>query len=296
MLESYHIIEDLRQSDNWARFMKSLGWEKVFLGDGVGIGYLRKFLGIFTIIKIQRPRKLLDEKEIDALARKNKAILVKIEPKQGEIGDIGCRSYRKKDNWPLLPPSEVHLNLDRSEEDILKSFSESARRNLKKISELRFQISEFKKELDPTTIERFWKMFSISGEEKGYFVENLNILKNKIGSFLGNGYLVLVEDTKGDLVAGICVLEHNGMAYYDLAGATAEGKKLNAPYFALWQAILGAKKRGCQIFNLEGVYDPRFHDFTKNWKGFTEFKSRFGGWRVEYPGSFSRWYLFGLKV
>ncbi|PIZ43519.1 hypothetical protein COY33_01410, partial [candidate division WWE3 bacterium CG_4_10_14_0_2_um_filter_42_7] len=205
MLESYHIIEDLRQSDNWARFMKSLGWERVSLGDGVGIGYLRKFLGIFTIIKIQRPRKLLDEKEIDALARKNKAILVKIEPKQGEIGDIGCRSYRKKDNWPLLPPSEVHLNLDRSEEDILKSFSESARRNLKKISELRFQISEFKKELDPTTIERFWKMFSISGEEKGYFVENLNILKNKIGSFLGNGYLVLVEDTKGDLVAGICV-------------------------------------------------------------------------------------------
>ena len=87
-------MQDLRQSDNWARFMKSLGWEKVFLGDGVGIGYLRKFLGIFTIIKIQRPRKLLDEKEIDALARKNKAILVKIEPKQGEIGEAQPRSYR----------------------------------------------------------------------------------------------------------------------------------------------------------------------------------------------------------
>lgn len=60
-----------------------------------------------------------------------------------------------------------------------------------------------------------------------------------------------------------------------------------------------AKKRGCKIFDFEGIYDERFPN--KSWLGFTHFKKSFGGYEVSYPGTYTKTrlevgqYLLGAK-
>jgi len=59
-------------------------------------------------------------------------------------------------------------------------------------------------------------------------------------------------------------------------------------YLVVWELMQEAKKRGCKTWDWEGIYDERWPN--KGWKGFTHFKKSFGGYEVEFPGSFTRWF------
>jgi lipid II:glycine glycyltransferase (peptidoglycan interpeptide bridge formation enzyme) len=61
-------------------------------------------------------------------------------------------------------------------------------------------------------------------------------------------------------------------------GATDEGRELGAPYALHWHAIKEFKNRGYKDYDFWGVDEKR-------WPELTRFKERFGGNRVNYPGS-----------
>ena len=86
-----------------------------------------------------------------------------------------------------------------------------------------------------------------------------------------------------DCVGGILLLFWDNIAYYWIAGATHEGKKLFAPTLLVWEAITLAKKRGSRLFDFVGVWDERLPNENNNWKGFTKFKEGFGGTELYYP-------------
>ena len=65
------------------------------------------------------------------------------------------------------------------------------------------------------------------------------------------------------------------------------GRQSGAHYKLVWEELLKAKEMGMKYFDFEGVFDPRWPQ--KKWIGFTEFKRRFGGKLVQFPGGFSRW-------
>ena len=98
------------------------------------------------------------------------------------------------------------------------------------------------------------------------------------------------------LVSGCLILICDGIAYYHHAASTVDGQNLHSPYGQMWQAILGAKKRGCAKMDLEGIFDPRFKEMFKKWLNFSAFKLKWGGEVYEYPGSFTKSYnpLVGL--
>jgi lipid II:glycine glycyltransferase (peptidoglycan interpeptide bridge formation enzyme) len=56
----------------------------------------------------------------------------------------------------------------------------------------------------------------------------------------------------------------------------------------VWEALKLAKKRGCRIFDFEGIYDERFPKAAASWKGFTKFKEGFGGEKIVYLENFTR--------
>jgi len=104
-----------------------------------------------------------------------------------------------------------------------------------------------------------------------------------INVFGGNAFCITI-----DSLAGAVVLIHQKTAYYYYAAALPEAKKLYLPYLVVWELLKEAKKRGCKIWDWEGIYDERWPN--KGWKGFTHFKKSFGGYEIEFPGSFTRWF------
>jgi lipid II:glycine glycyltransferase (peptidoglycan interpeptide bridge formation enzyme) len=59
------------------------------------------------------------------------------------------------------------------------------------------------------------------------------------------------------------------------------------PTLLTWEAIKLAKKLGDRRFDFEGIADERF-PVTNKWLGFSRFKKSFGGNKIEYIGSFSK--------
>jgi hypothetical protein len=70
--------KDIRQTPEYAEYMKSIGWE---IGNFTnGQAFIRKIPILGSVIKIQHPQVPLPYGEIDLIAKQNKAVFLKIEP------------------------------------------------------------------------------------------------------------------------------------------------------------------------------------------------------------------------
>src|SRR3989344_4943623 len=92
---------DIRQSPEWANFLKSLGWqvEKV----GSNYAFCRNLPLLGSIIKVPRASTPINFEAVDALAKKRRALFVKIEPKSESLDvaqEFVAAGYQE-DNWTL---------------------------------------------------------------------------------------------------------------------------------------------------------------------------------------------------
>jgi len=76
------------------------------------------------------------------------------------------------------------------------------------------------------------------------------------------------------------VLVYGHMAYHVFGGSRTELRNLMPVHGAHWASIKEAKKRGCKIYNFGGVSGG--HEVYKNLDSLTFFKTRFGGFMIEY--------------
>ena len=81
-------LDEIRQSDEWAKSIKTYGWEYVRTSTGINIAFLKNRFGSF--VKIQKPKIFTEEelKEMEEICKKNKALFIKIEPSLGQNLDI----------------------------------------------------------------------------------------------------------------------------------------------------------------------------------------------------------------
>jgi len=266
---------DLRQSQEYAKYLKSIGWlvERI---SGCNI-YIRKIpLTPFSIIKIQRPKKI-PLKKIEHLARKHRAVTIYLEPLitsyQLQATKYGYRLHKS----PYLPTKTISLDLTQSEEKILAQMKKDARYELRKAEKEAVQLIKVK---GLTKFHQAWKK-SVGWQRYVPSLKSLQHLKKAFGEkaiFLGIGK---------PLIAGTVILMADKTAYYYYAFTSKEGRRKSAQYLLVWEAIKLAKKRGCKIFDFEGIYDERFP--IKAWKGFSHFKKSFGGKEVGYPGCFVKY-------
>ncbi|MBN1263759.1 MAG: peptidoglycan bridge formation glycyltransferase FemA/FemB family protein [Candidatus Pacebacteria bacterium] len=299
-------MTDLRQSPDYARYLKSTGWvvEKI---DGVSV-FIRRFpLLPLSIIKIQRPEKLPDHRKIDRLARKYHAAAVYLEP----LPEINHKSlianHFQLSRWPYLPTKTVRLDLNQSEPKILEQMKKDCRYGIRK-SYNDISIYRCRKEEELRNFYRSWKK---TAGWKIIIPSFKNLLKLK-KAFGQRALLLTASESKdlkklahsdplktgelsqtgdqtsipGQIIAGTVVLISQKTAYYYHAFTTKPGRRLLAQYGLVWEAIKRTKKIGCRSFDFEGINDSRRPN--KAWKGFTHFKKSFGGKEITYPGCFKK--------
>jgi len=264
-------MADLRQSREYAEWMKSLGWA---VDKGMFIKKLP--LGI-NFIKWQRP------KSINVINQK--AFLIKIEPDalrgnkkiEKELKALGF----KKDRSPMLPTKTIIIDLSKSEIQLLKEMHSKTRYNVKKHGQ-KIEIIRGDEISDKQLVE-FFRIYKQNTSKQKFWGLNYKQLNDLFKCFSRKVYLLRSDE------GGLVLLVHDGVAYYSHNGVNKKGRQKYLPTLLTFEAIRLAKKMGCQCFDFEGIEDERFL-VTKKWRGFSRFKKSFGGKEVEYLGSFSKFF------
>lgn len=260
-------MADIRQSAAYAKFIRSIGW-RVVQCQGLGAKcyvFIRPLGFLGAIAKIQRVDRTLDWKELYKILREHRVWMTKLEPGTWHLAP----STFRQDNWPLLASKTQRVDLKNIKP------KKDCRYIMRKFSNSNFQFSN--------NFQEFYEIFKKSAKRKGLWIQSYKDYSSLINSFGKKCFCISVNGQ-----AGALVLMHDRIAYYYYAGATAEGTKQNLPYLVVRECMKESRKRGCGIWDWEGIYDERWPN--KGWRGFTHFKKSFGGYEVEFPGSFTRWF------
>lgn len=286
---------DIRQNEAWAKYLTQLGWQPENLPLN-RFAYVKRIPLLGSIVKIPRLPLPIPFKEIDSVARKHKAIFVKLEPEietKNPYAKEPLKLFKERgfssDKWSLNPTKTIQLDLTNSEEELLKSMEKDTRYSV--------NLAKRKGVYVETTddFEEFKNIYFETARRKGFWPAKKE-LETLWKVFKQEGKLALLKASyNNETLAFALLLFGDTTASYYHAASLSKHREVMAPYFLLWQAIRFLKKKGCTIFDLEGIYDPRIPS-TKGWKGFTLFKKGFGGREVEYLGSFTKYYKLWAKL
>lgn len=253
-------MADLRQSPAYAEYLKRIGWRVEKIG-GVNV-----FIRSLGIAKIQRADVPVSFPKIPGIW------MTKLEPLS--LGQVP-RGFRQ-DGWPLLATKTLRVDLTPPLAEILAGFAKDCRYCLRKsqTTNLKSQLNDF---------EGFYDLWKKAAKIKHLWIPPPKHFAALVECFGNNCLCITINN-----LAGALALIHDQVAYYYYAAALPEAKKSYLPYTGVWELIRAAKKRGCKVWDWEGIYDPRWPN--KSWLGFTHFKKSFGGYEVLLPGSFTRWF------
>ncbi len=262
---------DLRQSKTYGKYIESLGW--IVEGENPQI-FIRK-MGIFgSIAKIQR-FKNFDWKTIKPILKRRRVWMTKIEPIHSDLQSLRSNGFRQ-DSWPMLATKTLRVDLTPSLETIFNQFKKDCRYILRKLI-------THHQTLITNDFDNFYEIWKKSAKIKRLWIPSKKDFDSMVKIFGNNCFCITIDN-----LAGSFVLIHDHVAFYYYSGSLPEGKKLELPYLIIWECMKESKKRGCKIWDFEGIYDARWPN--KGWLGFSHFKKSFGGYEVEFPGSFTKWF------
>jgi lipid II:glycine glycyltransferase (peptidoglycan interpeptide bridge formation enzyme) len=231
-------------------------------------GELRRFLPVLVA-------------NLKAIGQKESCIFVRIRP-QLSSNEEHKRIFRENGflNSPMHLYAETtwQLNVEKSEEQLLKEMRKTTRYLIKKAIKDGVTIET---SLAPEDIDILYKLQLETAKRhrfvpfsKNYFLEELKVFapENKIKIFKAI--------YGGEVLAIALILAYGDQAVYHYSGSSLGANKVPASYLLQWEAIKWIKQKGGKIYNFWGIAptDDSHHRFA----GVTLFKKGFGGYRVDY--------------
>jgi lipid II:glycine glycyltransferase (peptidoglycan interpeptide bridge formation enzyme) len=268
-------MTDIRQTKEWAEYLRSWGWQIEEIdcqqGNKARI-FIRKFpLLPVSFFKFQRYPGKPNLEQILEIKKRHHITYSVVEPlsREGILpGYHELKSY-------YVPSKTIILDLTQSIEELFNNLSENAQRILQKKSEIKTI------ETDLKTFYPAWKKSS------KIYVPSFSRI-NLLFSIFGSKAKLLMSQNKNQPLSGILLLSSSNSVNYFYTWTNKAGRQQNAHYYLVWEAIKNAKKENFKYFDLEGIFDSRFPN--KNWLGFSEFKKKFGGQEISFPGCFGCWF------
>ncbi len=293
---------EIQQSSPYRRYLQALGWkilpiEKTYL-------VVRHFPLIGTIAKLQRASKLPSLSTLTKLIHTHHIRTLAVEPSY-TIDQKTFSLWTNKvahivgiNKTPNLATKTLRVDLLKPEEQIFNQFSEAKRRAVRRAQKAGVSITEssdikallqiknksagFLGFITTYGTDKLWPLFT-PNHSTILLASASNVIAR---SFTTRQSLEIASPSARNddrIVGGILLLFWDHVAYYWIAGATREGKKLFAPTLLVWEALKLSKKRGAKTFDFIGVWDERIPRENKAWLGFTKFKEGFGGKPLYYP-------------
>lgn len=280
---------DIRESSEWANYLNKIGWEiKKIDNANLFIRYIPIFN--FKFIKVQHQRKL-NIKKIEKFAKLNSSVVV-IEPHNFDYDrEEFIKNGFRVSKWHYAPSATIRIDLNKTKENVFASFSENAKRNIKKAqrNNLKVKIIEMKNQKNMDYFEEYFKLLKELRKQKGFYAPEYKESYKKMVAFKNNSVLLFAYE-RDKPIAVIWLATYGKMICYMQTGVTKNGYKLLANYLLVWEGIKWAIDKKINVFDFESIYDDRYPKEHKKWKGYTEFKRRFHGEEIYYPEAWIKIY------
>ncbi len=206
--------------------------------------------------------------ELEGLARKKRALFVKIDPDVYYPDDAPAFSPR-----PANAPDVAHrleargwrfsgdqiqfrntalLDLRRPEDDLLADMKSKTRYNVRLAGRRGVEIRGG----NEADLETFHRLYAETAGRQGFAIRPPGYYHDAWESFLeaGAAHLLLAE-TQGETVAGLILFTFGPTAWY-MYGASSDRHRRDQPNYLLqWEAIRRAKAAGCTLYDLWGAPD-----------------------------------------
>lgn len=277
-------MEDLRQTEEWGRFLAADGWqvEKVKGMSGKEFQvFVRRFpLGV-SFIKFQRFDEELDFNSLNQVKNKNRTIYTILEPMNMAATKGLVEAGYRINKAPFLPTKTRIIDLTKSETKLVSEMSENFQRILTKKAAGSWQLAAFR-QISADEFYEGWQKWAPA------FIFSKNQFMKIVTAFGGKRSEFWAAESGGKLLSALMLLFTADACFYYQTWTSKMGREKSPHVFLVFETMKRAKKLGKKFYNFEGIQDARFP--LKNWEGFSEFKRRFGGYEVEYPGSFTKWF------
>ena len=295
------------QAWDWGEFKKSIGAapERVgFFSDG-------KMIDGFQVIFSKVPKTkytvgysakcpLFNEYQTDILnelAKKHNALFIKTEPDfyfpvQNDNTEEIKQKFAEREKKillknivpgkPLFTRYDFHLDLTKSEEELLKSFHSKTRYNIRLAEKKGVTIIDKSCE---EGVEDYIKLMEETTRRQGFFNHNAEYFKNLFKAFPKDRLRIFEAIYNGEVLTAWILFNFNGKLYYPYGASSNSHREVMPNNLIMWKAIQYGKNSGCTLFDLWGCLGPN-PDGNDPWMGFHKFKAGYSPQLVEYIGTY----------
>ena len=234
--------------------------------------------------------------ELKKIGKEEKCIFIQLEPnvirsKNQELRIKGLLSAAH----PLFTKYNFVLDLEKSEEELLKNMHQKARYNIKVAKKYEVKVTE---ETDQRSFNEYLKLTEETTSRQGFFAHTLDYHRKMWQALSAQKTENRKQKTENKLTAHLLTAKYKGKVltawilfvfkdtlYYPYGASSSEDRKTMASSLMMWEAIRFGKSLGLKKFDMWGALgsDP---DRNDPWYGFHSFKEKYGPEHVEYIGSY----------
>ena len=284
------------QAWEWGEARKAIGVEVIRIGEFNGNTLNNVFQ--MTLHKLPfsnyrigyLPRSVWPSNEvIDFLtnfAIENKLIFIKLEPYVRKDEKI-LRSAQNdkglsKSSHSLFPDWTQILNLQKTEEDLLKNMKSKTRYNIRLAEKKGVTVREM---TNQEGFNIFIKLYFETTKRQKYLGHNFDYHKAVFGNLKNTISHLLIAFYNKIPVCAYQIFVFNDIGYYVYGGSSEEYRNTMATNLLMWESIRFAKNKGAKKFDMWGSLAPNYNQ-KHSYAGFTRFKEGYGGEFIELVGSY----------
>lgn len=234
------------------------------------------------------PKGPLPDKEMIAaltqIGNKNNCIFIQLEPNILKSSAISFQlpDRLKPSARPLFTKYTFHLDLTKSEDELLKNMHPKTRYNLRVAQKHGVTIQE---ENTDEAFEKYLELTQETTRRQGFYAHSEEYHRQMWQYLKSNIAHLFVARYQGKISVTWIVFLFKDVLYYPYGASSSENKEVMASNLMMWETIRFGKKHGAKIFDLWGTpgpdpvpSDPYF--------GFHRFKMGYGPKLVEFIGSY----------
>lgn len=283
------------QSWEWGEFRSSTGVEVVRIGefnnDKLVTGYQLTFHQVprlsYTVGYLPKgPLPTLTMLEaLKTAGKKRNTIFIQLEPSvtsdlRSKILDLGSMHTSAR---PLFTRYTFHLDLTKSEDELMKQMSSKTRYNIRVAQKHGVTVQEENTEI---SFERYLQLTKETTTRQGFYAHNEDYHRKMWNSLHTAGVShLLTAKYKGKILTTWILFLYKNVLYYPYGASTSEHKEVMASNLMMWEAMRWGKAQGARTFDLWGTPGPDPKP-TDSYYGFHKFKSGYGPQLVEFAGSY----------